>query len=366
MAKPAPALDLIDKLPAKFPPVCVLFGDEDYLHRQVIGAIRKAVLGEGDAEFSYRVFDGEEASLREVLDELITVSLFGDGQRVVLVDNADDFVKRYRPELEDYIERPGSAGILLLSASSWPSNTKLYKKLADVGLQIDCKTPDVDTLVKWLKQQAKLQGVTFGAEADHRLLEIVGPEMGRLEQEVAKLALIGTTTVANSDAPPKSRGQITREMVDQLVGGWRAKTAWEMIDLALAGEAAGAIEQLDRLLAAGEHPIGLLAQCGASLRRLAAATRLVAQADAQKQRIQLRQALEQAGVKTWPAAMNKAEAQLRQLSRSRGEQIYRWLLEADLAMKGSSSAPARARSVLEQLFAKMAKQTVAAGSVLRT
>ena len=62
--------------------------------------------------------------------------------------------------------------------------------------------------------------------------------------------------------------------MQELVGGWRAKTAWEMIDAALAGNARAALAQLDRLLLAGEHPIGILAQIGSTLRRFAAAVRL--------------------------------------------------------------------------------------------
>ena len=78
---------------------------------------------------------------------------------------------------------------------------------------------------------------------------------------------------------------ITRELVEQTVGGWRAKTAWTMIEAALDGNAAGALVQLDRLLLAGEEPIALLAMMSGSLRRLAAATRIVEQAEAERRRI---------------------------------------------------------------------------------
>ena len=44
---------------------------------------------------------------------------------------------------------------------------------------------------------------------------------------------------------------------------------------------------------------------------------------------------------------------MRQLGPQRAGQLYRWLLEADLALKGTSSAPARARLVLELLIARM-------------
>ncbi len=65
----------------------------------------------------------------------------------------------------------------------------------------------------------------------------------------------------------------------------------------------------------------------------------------------MRQALEQAGVK--PFLLNKVEPQLRQLGRARASQLYRWLLEADLALKGSSSSPARSRLVLEALIVRL-------------
>ena len=130
-----------------------------------------------------------------------------------------------------------------------------------------------------------------------------------------------------------------------------------MIDAAAAGDAKAALVQLDRLILAGENPIGLLAQMASPLRRLAAATRIVRNAQAEGRRPQLRQALEEAGVSKWPKAMDKAESQLRQLGARRAAKLYNWLLEADLALKGTSSSPDRARLMLEQLIVRMGKMT---------
>ncbi|MGD9647500.1 MAG: DNA polymerase III subunit delta, partial [Pirellulales bacterium] len=99
-------------------------------------------------------------------------------------------------------------------------------------------------------------------------------------------------------------------------------------------------------------PIGLLAQISSSLRRFAAATRLVNEAEQRGRRPNLRSALEQAGLK--PFLLGKAEGQLRQIGRHRGERLYRLLLEADLALKGASAAPPRL--VLEQLIVRLSKQ----------
>jgi DNA polymerase III subunit delta len=150
-------------------------------------------------------------------------------------------------------------------------------------------------------------------------------------------------------------------MVREVIGGWRAKTVWQLAEAAADGDAAEALRQLDRLLGAGEHPIGLLAQIAWSLRRFASATRIFEDAERRGEPISLRQALEQAGFRKWPPkALEDAERQLRQLGRQRAGAMYQWLLDADLSLKGSHSASDRGRFVLERLILRMAKEAATA------
>jgi DNA polymerase-3 subunit delta len=223
--------------------------------------------------------------------------------------------------------------------------------VAETGLQVECKFPSPARLLKWLGSysdehyQARLE-----AAAAEALVETVEPELGLFDQELAKLAAL---------AGPG--GTITLAMVQSAVGGWRTRTTWEMLDAAAGGNAAQALVELDHLLSGGEVPISILAQISSTLRRFAAATQVIAQAESAGRRISLRQALEEAGFK--PFTLAKAEGQLRQIGRQRASQLYHWLLEADLALKGSSSSPSRSRLVLEQLLVRLSSQ--AAGSFSR-
>jgi DNA polymerase III subunit delta len=340
--KPTDALDYLAH-PAKHPPsgVCVLFGDESFLKRQVLAEIKQAVLSGQDAEFSTSVFDGREAQLRDVSDALATLALFGGGRHLVIVEEADNFVSANRGALEQYAAKPKSASVLVLDVGTWPSTTRLYKALAESGLQIECRFPPPARLEKWLSTWSKKQHrAQLDADAVEMLIENVEHELGLFDQELAKLA-----SLAGPD------GTITAAMVAEAVGGWRAKTAWEMLDAALDGKGPAALQQLDRLLLSGEVPIALLAQISATLRRLAAAARIVAQAEAARRGVSLRDALQQAGVK--PFVLAKVEGQLRKLGRARALALYRWLLDADLALKGASSSPARSRLVLEELIVRL-------------
>jgi DNA polymerase-3 subunit delta len=324
------------------PPVCVVYGDDPFLKRETLRALRQAVLGEGDGEYSFAVFSGDTAEYSRVMDELATLSLFGDGRRLAIVEDADDFVSEHRQALEEYVARPRSNGVLVLEVRTFAATTRLAKAVAASGLPVECKTPSENVIVKWLvkaatsRHQARLE-----RPAAEQLLDLVGPSLGLLDQELAKLA-----------ASVKAPASIGVEQVQALVGGWRVRTTWDMIDLALEGKTGAALNQLDKVLLAGEEPIALYGQIGYSLRKMAAATRFVQQAEAAGRRPNLREALEAAGVRSF--VMAKAEAQLRQIGRERGARLYGWLLEADLAMKGNRSRGDGPRLVLEQLFCRLA------------
>jgi DNA polymerase-3 subunit delta len=332
-----------DKHPTK--PVCVLFGEEAFLKQQVLVSLRKQVLSGDDGEFSYRSFIGEEIEdPRSVFDELGTVALFGGGQRLVVVNDADPFVSDYRPMLEDYVANPKPTGVLVLEVKTWPKTTKLYKAVADKGLTIDCGTPPDGEVLKWMRSWAEKEHVAkFATGAAEGLLEIVGPQMGRLDQEIAKLALLA------------EQRTITLDLVTANVGGWQVRKIWDMIGEAAAGNAGAALEMLDRLVAAGEQPVGLLAMLASKLRPLAAATRAYQHAESMGRRISLRQAITESSAKVWPQMLEEAERNMQQLGRERTGQIYRWLLEADLAIKGSKSKGNGPRMVLEELIVRLGK-----------
>jgi DNA polymerase-3 subunit delta len=299
------------------------------------------VLDVEGGEFSLTTLTGRIAQFRELLDALATVSLFGDGRRMVIVEDADPFVSQFRSQLEEYVARPFQSGVLVLDVKTWPGNTRLAKAVAAGGLTIECKPPNERQTKTWLAQRAKsAHNARLDASAVDALLELLPPELGILEQELAKLALMaGENRV------------IDAKLVRDNVGGWRARTAWEMIDAASDGRAAVAFAQLDRLISAGEKPHGLLPQMSSSLRRFATAAHQIEAAEADRRRVPLRDALAAAGVP--PFKLTDAERQLRHIGRGRAKQLPGWLLAADLAIKGHTSADDRARHDLELLIVQV-------------
>jgi DNA polymerase-3 subunit delta len=272
---------------------------------------------------------------------------------VVIVRAADKLVKDFRPDLEAYLANPSSAGRLFLELLSCPANTRLYKLADSDHLLVHCgvpasansknKSPDLTKLKQFLLNVvAPLHRCKLQAAAAERLMDLTGLNVGMLETEIAKLALY-----------EQPGGTITESMVNDIVGGWRASTIWQTIDAAAAGNAAEALKQLDRMMASGEAPIGLLPLIAWSMRRFGLATAAIDHAERTGDRMNMSQALTAAGFR--PFELTKSEAQMRQLGRQRTSRILGWLLDADAKLKGSHSTPGLDRHVLEELVLRLAK-----------
>ncbi|MBR4103793.1 MAG: DNA polymerase III subunit delta [Thermoguttaceae bacterium] len=324
------ALDFLQS-PEKYPiaPVCVVFGDEAFLRTEVFRTIRSLVLPDDEADFSLTRYDGAAVSFVDAIRETSTLAMFGSGKRLVQIESADSFISQNRDKLETYFDEPAASGVLLLQPNSFPSNLRLYKKAVAKGLVVDCKAIPQKQIPGWLTRWTpKSCGAKISKDAAETLVELVGDDLGALDQEAKRLALLAN--------PP---GELTVELVQTQVGAWRQKKVWDMIDAALGGQTAEALRQLDKLLTAGEAPIAILAQAAATLRKLAAATELFVETEAAGAVPNMTTILDKVGVK--PFFRAKYAEQLKKLGRRRGERLAQALLEADVDLKGGSRSDPR-------------------------
>jgi DNA polymerase-3 subunit delta len=315
-------------------PLYVVHGDEDFLRRQVLQTIRRTVLGEGDNDLSYSAHAGEAATFAAVVDELQTVPFFGD-RRLVVVENADPFVTNYRAALEKLAGDLPSTGSLVLDVKTWPSNTRLAR-MVDAAATLVCKAPPQRSLEAWcVKWAPSRHGKAITQPAAALLLDLVGSEMGLLDQELLKLAVyVG------------DRQRIDVDDVHKLVGRSRDENVFKIMEAVGTGDSKTALTMLVRLLDGGEEPLRLLGALASQLRRLAQAARLTLSGRP------LGVAIEDAGV--LPFNRKAAEGQLKYLGRKRAVQLYDWLLEVNLGQRGGSALPPR--TLLERLVVRLARK----------
>ncbi len=361
MAAAVRALDLLvqgSELPAALPPLVVLHGDDGFLAWHVLAILRERLCpDEADRDWAWREFDGAgDCDPRDVVDEAATIPMFATATRAAVVRNADGFVSATREALEKLAAAPARAGrgIVILEIKTFPATTRLAKAAAAHGLVIETSIPAKVDLAPWLRRWSQSRhGLPLAAATAQRLLERLGTDLGQVDQALARLT---------AATPPEGRtAPLEPDAVDAVAGSPQERTAWEMIDAAGAGDARTAIAHLDALLAAGENPIGIVAQIAAVLRRLSTAARLLAlPADAGRP-AGVEQALREAGVAAWPKALGQAREALQQLGARRVRRLPVWLLDLDRALKGEASRGLRARLALERLFCKMARDAAPSG-----
>jgi DNA polymerase-3 subunit delta len=321
------------KAPQKHPtgPVVALAGEQRSLKIAALAAIEKQVLGDGDEAGGLTRFDGKVVDLVTVLDELRTVSMWGD-RRLVLVEDADDFVTNNRADLEKHLQAPAKKSLLLLDVKSWPKTTRLAKKVAEIGLTLECKPMTAGELTRWLIQESReTHGKQLGRDAASLMVELAGTDFGLLNRELEKLA-----------AYVGARAGIDVEDVRKLVGGWKADAVWTMTNAVCAGDIGRALDNLHKLLDS-DAPLKVLGAIGFVFGRLARATELSSRGSS------LTAALREAGV--FPNEVERSAAYLRRIGRANGEKIYGRLLAADASLKGASRASAQTR--LEKLLVEL-------------
>ncbi len=324
------AVEFLKQPPAEIPPVVVLSGGQRHLKQAALTILRKQIIDDDDTSLTR--FLGRDAQLQTVSDELHTVSMWGD-RRLIVVDDADDFVTKYRGGLEKLVEKPAKKSVLVLDVGTWPKTTRLYKQVLAKGLDIECSDLKGTQLLKWLQDSTKdTYGQTISRDAAALLIELVGEELGLLDSELAKLAsYVG------------GRQKIEIGDVKSIVGGWRTETTWAMTDATRDDDLGFALNALDQLLTAGEPPMKLLGGISYVFKKFAQATELARSCP-------LDQALRQAG--TFPQAVVPAQSYLRRLGRHKAERLLQRLLEADAGLKGASPLPDRMQ--LERLLLELA------------
>lgn len=328
------AVEFLKSPPAEIAPVVVLSGGQRHLKQSVLAILRQRVVGDDDTSLSR--FTGKDADLQTISDELHTLSMWGD-RRMIIVDDADDFVTKYRPGLEKLVEKPAKKSVLVLDVTTWMKTTRLYKQVAAKGLDVECSELKGPQLLKWLQETSKeTYGRGLARDAASLMIELVGEELGVLDTELAKLAsYVGT------------KASIEIDDVKSLVGGWRTETTWAMTDAVRDDDVSFALNALDQLLTAGEPPMKLLGGITFVFKKFAIATD-------NSRSGSLEQAVRQAGV--FPNAVNAGQSYLRRLGRAKAEAILQRLIQTDAGLKGASPLPERIQ--LERLLLQLAGKSV--------
>jgi DNA polymerase-3 subunit delta len=171
-----------------FKPVYWLEGDEEYFIDQVIAYAENKILTESEAGFNLTVYYGRDASWTDVVNSCRRYPMFSDKQVVILKEaqGMKDIEK-----FESYIEKPLSSTYLFVAYKNkkLDGRTKLAKMLKDKAVLFTSKKLYDNELPDWVSGLVKSKGYTITNKALFLLIDHIGNDLSRLNNEVDKLAL---------------------------------------------------------------------------------------------------------------------------------------------------------------------------------
>jgi DNA polymerase III subunit delta len=213
-------------------PVYALVGNDPYLQLREL----RRLLAEFGGDVDRVDIDGERASLADVQDELRCFAMFG-GRKIVVVRDADKFISTFRGEMEAFLAAPPDSATLVLRMDSLPATQRIHKVIAKVGQIVPCEPPKDRDLPAWIMRHAKeAHGLTLQAGVAAQLADLIGVDLGRIDNELAKLALMSEKNV------------VTPETIRQGVAFQREQAMWKMTDPLNDGDVREALRRWRQLL----------------------------------------------------------------------------------------------------------------------
>ncbi|HEV8617890.1 MAG TPA: DNA polymerase III subunit delta, partial [Candidatus Udaeobacter sp.] len=240
-------------------------------------------------------------------------------RRVVRITDFGKLDETNEEILLDYISRPVESSVVIFVADDIDKRKKLVKKLMQ-GAAFEFAPLNHAELSAWAKTHLRELKTEIAPTVLNRIIELVGSNVRTLSNELNKLS-----------AAALPSGQITAELVEDLVGRSRELMNWELTDQMMARNRSRAMQTLKHLLDDGAPPVMLIGLIASTYRRIALAQALLSKGAPPKEIFR--------SVPMPPFKQNSFLAMLNRVEgRKLAQQIGR-IAEADLGIKTSKATP---------------------------
>ena len=201
-----------------FKPIYWLEGEESYYIDMVVNYAEHNILNESESGFNLTVFYGRDADWATVVNACMRYPMFAEKQ-VVLLKEAQHM--KDIEKLEGYVGKPLASTIFVVGykEKKLDARTKFSKLIKEKGEVVTTKKLYDNQLPEWTSQMIALHGLTINPKALALLVDHIGNDLNRLQNEVEKLSV----NLAN-------RKNITEEDIETYIGISKEFNVFELQD----------------------------------------------------------------------------------------------------------------------------------------
>ncbi len=188
-------------------PIYFLMGEEPYYIDKIANYIEDHLMPEEEKGFNQMVMYGRDASVEEIISNAKRYPMMAERQ-VIIVKEAQD-LSRTIEKLEAYAENPQPTTTLVIcyKYKKIDKRKKLYKSVAKIGVIFESKRLYENQVADWIQRTLKSSGYAISPKASQMLVEFLGTDLSKIDNELNKLQLIA----------PKGTN-ISPELIEENIG----------------------------------------------------------------------------------------------------------------------------------------------------
>ncbi len=295
--------------------VCYLSTDEDFFLEEAVDYIKAEKLDEGSKDFNYDVFYGKETDVSRTYDIVETLPMMSS-HRLVIIRRAHELKDKDWQTLMPLLSNPVPSTFLVFVGDKPDGRKSVIKEMLKNLTHFHFAKPYDREFPQWVQYICKKHGQQIDTDAIHLLMQIVGPNLLEIKNEVLKLGqYVG---------PNKS---ISASDVMHVASRIKLQNVFDLTDAIGKNDQARALMCLADLLENGQNEVSILGMVHRHI-RLLRQTRV-----GEQQGLNGRELSSFAGVPYY--FLKEYTSQSRLWNDRKIEKTYKVLGETDRALKSS-------------------------------
>lgn len=306
--------------------IIFIYGSDTLRSRKKLAEIIKHYKESNKKGLDLKYLDAENLGFEDLQKEIQQSSIFQEKKLLILrnVFSQDDFRNKFSKNHKDFL---GSQNIIVLfEEKNIPANSKLLKVLAkDAKCQAFEPLGEAE-LEKWVRTEIRGLDGQISEEAVGKLLEFVGSDLWRLDNEIKKLVSF------------KKKKKVESEDIELLVRPKIETDIFKTIDAMAQKNKKKALFLIHKHLEKGDAPLYLLSMINFQFRNLLVVKDLMEKGKPYYAILKL--------VKLHPFVVKKSYQQAGRFSYLELKKIYQKIFRVDLDIKTGRLRPETALDML--------------------
>ena len=200
-----------------------------------------------NTETDYKVFSPDLENTDVELENYISTPSLFSSRKIAVIRNIEKFKAKFQKIVARKID--GEDIVFILTASSEKINKALLDALKQEGSIKRLKAPAGKDMLKWLENQASIDGIVFTDEAKSLLIENVNLDQNLLKNEYSKLY-----DYISSEDKKIIEGQAVRYLVPRVY----SMKIFDLVDYLGGRDKNGSFAALEEILSEDSNLLGLI------------------------------------------------------------------------------------------------------------